>query len=179
MARSWMIRNILIEMHKGEVTDLDGKVDAIVVPANTKLHMNSGAAATVRLRGGDDIEWDATRQGPANYGDVIVTTPGELQVKSVLHAVINDERSRTDGDKIENGLLNTLKVARDMDLKSIAMPAFGLGVGGLPFDQVAHIMLSTIRNFIETLKSKPKLEHIIITVHSSEAMQAFEDFYMG
>jgi len=163
-----------IEIYKGEITRLDDKVDAIVVPANVKLHMDTGVAALVKMKGGDEIESNVGIYAPANFGDAIVSIPGKLKVKNIIHAVINDENNRTDKEKIVHALKNTLKAVSDLNLKRIAIPALGLGVGGMPFEESAKIMHDTLYEFLTSQEPNKRPEKIYITVYSDEAKKAFE-----
>ncbi|MEM2900537.1 MAG: macro domain-containing protein [Thermoplasmata archaeon] len=174
MKKNKVIGNTSVEIYKGEITKLDEKVDAIVVPANIKLHMDTGVAALVKMKGGDAIDSHVGIHAPANFGDAIVSIPGKLKVKHIIHAVINDENDRTDKEKIVQALKNTLKVASELDLKKLAIPALGLGVGGMPFEESARIMHDTIVGFLTSEKEKTRLEKIYITVYSDEAKREFE-----
>src|SRR3990172_8604331 len=88
-----------IELWNGDICDLE--VDAIVSPANVTLWMSTGIAGAIKRAGGDEIEFAAVRQGPQPLGAAIVTAPGRLAAKVVIHAVSLDRDRRTSAPGIE------------------------------------------------------------------------------
>ena len=82
-----------IQLWHGDICDLE--VDAIVNAASTSLWMSTGVGGAIKRRGGDSIEYEAVRQGPVPVGGAVVTGPGELACRYVIHAVSLGRYRRT------------------------------------------------------------------------------------
>jgi O-acetyl-ADP-ribose deacetylase (regulator of RNase III) len=136
-----------IRLVKGDITELD--VDAIVNAANEYLVLGSGVAGAIRRKGGPSIQKECDRIGGTFVGGAVITTGGNLKARHVIHAVGPRMGEGNEDEKLENAISNSLKVAEENGLKSIAFPAISTGVFGFPKDRCARIMLSTIRNHIE------------------------------
>ena len=136
---------ITVEIVEGDITDQ--AVDAIVNAANNHFWMGSGVAGAIKARGGAEIERDAMAQGPVAPGECVITPAGRLTARHVIHAAVMGQDLRTSADIIGRATANALRLADERKLASIAMPAFGTGVGGFPLDECAHVMLEAVRSF--------------------------------
>lgn len=126
---------------KGDITAM--KADVIVNAANGIGPMGGGVAAAIKRAGGKEIEDEAIevckRENPAE-GDVYVTTGGRLKCKYVFHAVTMKQPAQPSSIKIvERCLHSLLEKAREMNIKSMVLPALATGVGGVPKDEVAGV----------------------------------------
>jgi O-acetyl-ADP-ribose deacetylase len=157
-----------IELWNGDICDLE--VDAIVNAASVSLWMATGVGGAIKRAGGDDIEFEAVRQGPAPLGGAVVTHGGKLNVKSIIHAVSLDRDRRTSGAVIEAAVRSAMARARELGIASIAFPALGTGVGGFPIDEGAAITVRTVR---EELPSCPTISHVIFALRGRAAYDAF------
>ena len=119
-----------IELWNGDICDLE--VDAIVSPASTSLWMSTGVAGELKRVGGDEIEFAAVRQAPVELGDAIVTPAGRLAAKVVIHAVSLERDRRTSAPAIDTAARSAMARVRELGLTSVAFPALGTGIGGLP-----------------------------------------------
>src|SRR3954452_17425608 len=157
-----------IELWNGDICDLE--VDAIVNAANLSLWMSTGVGGEIKRAGGDAIEFAAVRQAPVPLGEAIVTPAGNLAARAVIHAVSLDRERRTSGPVIEAAVRSAMARAREIGAASIAFPALGTGVGGVPLDEAARITVETVR---EELAVSPTIEHVIFALRGSAAYQAF------
>jgi len=132
-----------LEIVDGDITAQD--TDAIVNAANNHFWMGGGVAGAIKRRGGDAIEADAMRQGPVEPGECVITSGGRLQAKHVIHAAVMGQDLQTSASIIARATRNVLALADERGLTSIALPAFGTGVGGFPLDECARIMIDVIR----------------------------------
>ena len=129
-----------IEIVQGDITRQE--VDAIVNAANNHLWMGAGTAGAIVRAGGREIEDEAIRQGPIEVGEAVVTGPGSLACRHVIHAAAMGQDLHTSADKIRASTDNALKRAEELGIASIAFPALGTGVGGFDYVQAAEIMLT-------------------------------------
>ncbi|MBI4852818.1 MAG: serine/threonine-protein kinase [Acidobacteria bacterium] len=132
---------ITIELKQGDLAQEAGEV--IVNAANTNLTMRLGVANALRLAGGDSIEQEAMAQGPVKMGDVVWTNPGKLRTRILAHAV-----AALDGAIcLQRTTLRVLMGAETRNFTYVLFPALGTGVGDVPMDLAAKLMLEAIQSF--------------------------------
>jgi O-acetyl-ADP-ribose deacetylase (regulator of RNase III) len=158
-----------IELWNGDICVLE--VDAIVNPANPTLWMSTGVGGALKRAGGDAIEFAAVRQGPVGLGEAIVTGPGNLAARAVIHTVSLDRDRRTSGPVLESAVRSAMARAREIGVTSIAFPALGTGVGGYPLDEAARITVETVR---DELGRSEGIDHVIFALRGLGPFQAFE-----
>jgi O-acetyl-ADP-ribose deacetylase (regulator of RNase III) len=151
---------------EGDITALD--VDAIANAANNRLWMGAGVAGAIKRAGGEEIEREAIAKGPIEIGDAVATSAGRLAVRWVIHGAVMGQDLRTDADLVERTTRRCLEVADELGARSLALPAFGTGVGGFPLEDCARIMVESARAF-----ESRSLERVIFAVFGREAEQAF------
>jgi len=154
----------------GDITD--STAEAIVNAANNHLWMGSGVAGAIKRRGGDRIEREAMALGPIPVGEAVATSAGNLPQKHVIHAAVMGQDLLTDSGKIEAATRNSLRLAEDIGVKSIAFPALGTGVGGFPIELAAQIMIRVARDFLRDSKSVARVEFILFDNDSFESFKS-------
>ena len=122
------------------IADLD--VDAVVNAANDHLWMGAGVAGALKRAGGADIEREAMALGPIAVGQAVVTSGGRLRARHVIHAAVMGQDLRTSAAAIAAATRSTLVRANEIGARSVALPAFGTGVGGFPLDECARLMVA-------------------------------------
>lgn len=159
-----------IKIIKGDITDME--TDAIVNAANNHLWMGAGVAGAIKRRGGQVIEEEAMRQGPIEVGQAVITTGGHLKARHVIHAAGMGQDLRTDESKIRAAVHNSLRLAEENGLESIAFPAIGTGVGGFPMQKAAEIMMEEARKFLETAQH---VKEILFVLFDDYSFQVFKE----
>jgi len=160
--------DILLE--RGDITEFE--VDALVNAANSQLSMGAGVASAIKRKGGTIVEEDAMRQGPVEVGEVVVTTGGNLAATYVIHAAVMGEDLRSSSDSVRRATLATLRRAEELRLHSLAMPAFGTGVGRMEPKESAESMIAALRtHFTEVPASSLRQVHLVL--FQDETYQAF------
>ncbi len=158
-----------IEIIQGDITKQE--VDAIVNAANNHLWMGAGTAGAIVRAGGREIEDEAIRQGPIGVGEAVVTGPGNLACRHVIHAAAMGQDLHTSADKIRSSTDNALKRAEELGVTSIAFPALGTGVGGFDYEHAAQIMLEVCRSHSGGNRS---LRTVRFVLFDQRAFEAFE-----
>ncbi len=131
--------NVEIILEIGDLTEFSG--DAIVNPANTRLVMGGGVAGAIRRKGGEEIEREAVSKGPCPIGKAVVTGAGKLKTRYVIHApTVEEPASPSSPEKIYKATSAALEEARRHNIRSIAFPLMGAGVGGVPVEESARSM---------------------------------------
>lgn len=160
-----------ISIERGDITDRE--VDAIVNPANSTLTMSTGVAAAIKRKGGVIIEEEATRLGPVDVGEAILTPGGNLIATHVIHAVVMGADLKTDGAAVGRATRAVLSVADKHRLTSIALPAFGTGLGHLAPEAAADAMLEAVVGHLKT--GKTSLKRVLFVLYQDEAFRAFTE----
>jgi O-acetyl-ADP-ribose deacetylase (regulator of RNase III) len=164
------INNRVLELLDGDLTEMD--TDAIVNAANAQLILGGGVAGAIRRKGGPQIQAECKKIGGTFVGGAVITTGGNLKAKHVIHAVGPRMGEGNEDHKLKNATLNSLKVADENNLKSIAFPAIGTGIFGFPIGRCAEIMLQTT---IDYLKGKTRLEKVVFCLFGRNSYEVFEN----
>jgi O-acetyl-ADP-ribose deacetylase (regulator of RNase III) len=160
-----------LEVVNGDVTKLE--VDAIANAANTELKHGGGVAAAISRAGGPDVQRESDEKAPIGLGEAIETTAGDMPARWVIHAATMELGGPTSAEIIERSTRSTLEKAEELGGKSLALVAFGTGVGGFPLDEAARIMVGAARSH------EGSLERVVFAVHGEEAERAFSDAVDG
>jgi len=140
------VKETVIRVQEGDITEIE--VSAVVNPANNLLVMGGGVAGAIRRKGGQLIEDEAKKQSPVKIGDAVITGAGSLPARWVIHAALMGSSLKTDAEKIRRAVLNTLTLADEKGISSLAFPAFGTGVGRFPVEESARIMIDEVVRYI-------------------------------
>ena len=158
-------------VERGDITDAE--VDAIVNAANSELWMGAGVAGALKRKGGNVIEEEALRQGPIEVGEAVLTVAGNLAATHVIHAATMGTDLKSDPDKIAAATRSTLALVDKHKLTSIALPALGSGVGGVPADQSATAIVSTVVEHVK--RGGSSLEKVLFVLYEDSAFKAFTE----
>ena len=143
-------------------------MDAIANAANDRLWMGAGVAGAIKRAGGGEIEREAVALGPIEVGDAVATGAGRLRARHVIHGAVMGQDLRTNAELVRRTTRRCLEVADELGATSLALPAFGTGVGGFALAECAEIMVA------ETRTHEPRsLARVVFAVFGSEAERAF------
>ena len=157
---------IEIDVLQADVTKLD--VDAIANAANTQLRHAGGVAAAIARAGGPDLQRESREKAPIGLGDAVATTAGDMPAGHVIHAATMELGGPTSAEIIERATRSTLTVAEELGCRSLALVAFGTGVGGFPLERAAELMVGAVR------RHEPRtLTRVVFAVHGDDAERAF------
>jgi O-acetyl-ADP-ribose deacetylase len=155
-----------LEVVDGDIAGLE--VDAVANAANDHLWMGAGVAGALKRAGGDEIEREAMAHGPIPVGTAVATSAGRLPARYVIHGAVMGQDLRTSADLVARTTRACLALADELGCRSLALPAFGTGVGGFPLDDCARIMVETARAF-----SARSLERVVFAVLGNDAYASF------
>ena len=153
---------------EGDITQLE--VDAIANAANNHLWMGAGVAGAIKRAGGAEIEREAVAKGPIAVGDAVATGAGRLAARWIVHGAVMGQDLRTDAELVRRTTVRCLEVADELGARSLALPAFGTGVGGFPLGECARIMVAAVRAY-----EPSALERVVFAVFGAEAERAFRE----
>ena len=155
-----------LEVIAADVTKLE--VDAIANAANTQLRHGGGVAGAISRAGGPEVQRESDEKAPIGLGEAVETTAGEMPARWVIHAATMELGGPTSAEIIEQATRSTLAKAEELGCRSLALVAFGTGVGGFPLDEAARLMVGAVREH-----EARSLERVVFAVHGDEAEQAF------
>jgi O-acetyl-ADP-ribose deacetylase (regulator of RNase III) len=147
-------------------------VDAVVNAANNHFWMGSGVAGALKARGGREIEREAMAQGPVETGECVVTAGHRLPSRYVIHAAVMGQDLHTSSAIISRATRNVLAAADRLGIETIALPAFGTGVGGFPPPECARLMIEAVKAYAPSTKT---LRNIRLVLFGSSTFQTFAD----
>jgi O-acetyl-ADP-ribose deacetylase len=157
---------LALQVLEGDIATVEA--DAVANAANDRLWMGAGVAGALKRAGGDEIEHEAMARGPIPLGGAVATTAGRLPARWVIHGAVMGQDLRTDADLVRRTTRSCLELADELECRSLALPAFGTGVGGFALGDCARIMVGETRRF------EPKsLELVIFAVFGLEAYDEF------
>ena len=155
-----------IEVRQADVTRLE--VDAVANAANTELRHGGGVAAAIARAAGPELERESRERAPIGLGEAVETTAGELPARWVIHAATMEPGGPTSAEIVERATRSTLRRAEELGCRSLALVAFGTGVGGFPLDKAARIMVGAVREHTGS-----SLERVVFAVRGDDAGRAF------
>src|ERR1700683_3257815 len=129
MSKDWRAK---IEVPQGVLTDAD--VDVIVNAANNDLMLGGGVAGAIRVKGGPAIQQECDRIGTIPLGEAAITGAGLVRANHVIHAASMRLGESTSEANLRAATRNSLKRADEHLLKTIAFPAIGTGIAGVPIE---------------------------------------------
>ena len=155
-------------MMQTDITKLE--VDAIANAANTQLRHGGGVAGAISRAGGPEVQAESDRLAPVSLGEAVETSAGEMPSRWVIHAATMELGGPTSAQIIRNATAATLAKADELGARSLALVAFGTGVGGFPLDEAAQIEVEEVRRHLE---GGSDLERVVFAVRGEEAEAAF------
>ena len=157
-----------LEVLQADITTLD--VDAIANAANTDLRHGGGVAAAISRAGGPEVQRESDEKAPIGLGEAVETTAGGMPARWVIHAATMELGGPTSAEVISEATRSTLAKAEELGARSLALVAFGTGVGGFPLDEAARLMVGAARDH-----DPDSLERVVFAVHGDDAERAFRD----
>jgi len=163
-----------IEIIKADITEI--QVDAIVNAANTSLLGGGGVDGAIHRKGGkailDECIQIRNKQGGCKVGEAVITTAGNLPSKYVIHTV----GPVWNGDKEEKNKLlvgcyqNSLELAVQNKIKTIAFPGISTGIYRFPKDKAAEIAIKTVRDFDKI----SEIDKVIFVCFDDESYEIYQ-----
>ena len=160
----------MIEVQQADITTLE--VDAIANAANTELRHGGGVAAAISRAGGPEVQRESDERAPIGLGEAVATSAGRMPSRWVIHAATMELGGPTSAEIVRRATASTLAAAEELGARSLALVAFGTGVGGFPLADAARIEVEEVRRHLDG-GSGP--ERVVFAVHGDEAEAVFRD----
>jgi O-acetyl-ADP-ribose deacetylase (regulator of RNase III) len=161
-----------IELAQGDITKQ--KVDAIVNATNSTLLGGGGVDGAIHRAAGPELLEECRRLGGCPTGDARITRGYRLLAKHVIHTVGPVWRGRTEREDelLRNCYLNSLRLAEQNGLRSIAFPSISTGAYGFPVERASRIAVEGVREYLS--KSRV-IERVIFVCYSQGDLKAYFD----
>ncbi|MCP4139632.1 MAG: macro domain-containing protein [Chloroflexi bacterium] len=151
------LKDKIFQIVQGDITK--EKVDAIVNAANSRLQHSGGVAWTISRKGGDIIQHESQKwvrqHGEVSHAQPAHTAAGKLPCKYVIHAVGPVWGDGDEDKKLADAITGSLRVASDLGLASVSLPAISTGIFGFPKERAARIIFSSIENYLSKNEDSP------------------------
>ena len=136
-----------IEALDADITTLE--VDAIANAANTRAPPRRRRRRGDRPRRRPGVDEESRERAPIGLGEAVETTGGAMPCRWVIHAATMELGGPTSADIIRRATASTLARADELGARSLALVAFGTGVGGFPLDEAARIEVEEVRRHLD------------------------------
>ena len=169
-----MAKEILdkIEIQQGDITRLD--VDAIVNAANTSLLGGGGVDGAIHRAAGPGLLTECRTLDGCPTGEARITRGYNLAARHVIHTVGPVYSGKPQDKTLLAGCYrNSLQLAADNNLTSLAFPAISCGVYGYPIEEACKIAVDTTYSF---LKTNPSISKVIFMLFSPGNLNLYEEY---
>lgn len=161
-----------IEIRQIDITKLE--VDAIVNAANRSLLGGGGVDGAIHRAAGPELLTECRSIGGCPTGEARITRGYNLPAGYVIHTVGPVfSGKQQNGRLLTQCYLNSLKLASDYKLTSIAFPAISCGVYGYPINEACKIAIDTTCNFLKTDSS---LKKVLFILFSDDNYNTYMDY---
>ena len=164
-----------ITLLQGDITKLE--VDVIVNAANLSLMGGGGVDGAIHRAGGPAILSECrdivARQGRCETGEAAITSGGNLPAKLVIHTVgpVWHGGTNNEADLLRNAYLNSLKLAVENGVETIAFPNISTGIYGFPKEKAAEIAIETVTQF---LTGNDQIKQVYFVCFDEENLQIYQ-----
>ncbi len=160
-----------IEIHKGDITKL--KVDAIVNAANTTLLGGGGVDGAIHRAAGKELLEECKKLNGCKTGEAKITKGYNLSAKYVIHTVgpVWNGGNHNEDELLANCYRNSLKLAVENGIKSIAFPAISTGVYRFPLERATKIAIDEVTKF---LNDNDEIEKVIFVCFDDETRNIYQ-----
>ena len=158
-----------IDIIQGDITKIE--TDAIVNAANSSLLGGGGVDGAIHRAGGRSILEECKKirrdYGECPTGEAVITTAGNLPSKFVIHTVGPVWRGGANGEAmlLKNCYNNSLRLAEENNIQSIAFPNISSGIYGYPKEEAAEIAVDTVKEYA---RADGKIEKVVFVCFDKE-----------
>jgi O-acetyl-ADP-ribose deacetylase (regulator of RNase III) len=170
------MKNNQIQVIQGDITCQT--TDAIVNAANETLLGGGGVDGAIHSAAGEELESACLKiykeKGGCKTGEAVITTGGNLPARFVIHTVGPVWRGgkQQEPELLSRAYLNSLRLAAENGIKTIAFPNISTGIYGFPKKQASKIAVSTVVDF---LKNKTSIENVIFVCFDKENYELYKE----
>jgi O-acetyl-ADP-ribose deacetylase len=164
------IGKIIFFLEEGDITHQE--TETIVNAANSRLAGGGGVDGAIHRAGGPTIMEESRKYGGCPTGQAVITGGGNLKAKYVIHTVgpIYQGGNRGEARLLASAYHESLKLAEQKGIRSVAFPSLSTGAYGYPLDEAARIAVKTVADYI---REHPVFDRVGFVLFGSQAFQAY------
>ena len=152
---------VTVECVQGDITSQDD-VAAIVNAANARLESGGGVAGAIHRAAGPGLAREARPLAPIHPGEAVITGAHALPNRHVIHALGPVYgQDRPEAELLASCYRNSLTLAEENGLESVAFPAISTGVFGYPVEEAARVAVGTVIEEAETLRNVSLIRFVL------------------
>ena len=165
--------NSRIKAAKGDITTF--QVDAIVNAANSSLLGGGGVDGAIHRAAGPDLLKECRTLNGCPTGHAKITKGYNLPAKFVIHTVgpVWHGGNNNEDELLADCYKNSLKLAEENNIKTIAFPSISTGVYSFPFERACKIAIKTVKEFLENNTS---IERVIFVCFSEGDFEVYKKY---
>ncbi|MFW5736666.1 MAG: macro domain-containing protein [Halanaerobium sp.] len=166
------IADLELELTQGDIV-VQNDIEAVVNAANAELKIGGGVAGAIHRKAGPELEKACRPLAPISPGEAVLTKAFRLPNQYVIHTLGPVYgRDKPEAELLEKCYQNSLELAENNDIKSVAFPAISTGAFGYPIQEAAEISLKTIKRMAAELEN---IEVIRFVLYSSRDLNVYQD----
>lgn len=160
-----------IDIVRGDITKLD--VDAIVNAANTTLLGGGGVDGAIHRAAGPKLLEECRALGGCATGEAKITRGYNLPARFVIHTVgpVWSGGNRDEAELLTNCYRNSLRLAIENQIKTVAFPAISCGAYRYPISAAVEVAVRTTRDFLAT---NDQIDNVIFVAATEEIFSAYQ-----
>jgi O-acetyl-ADP-ribose deacetylase len=157
-------------LEEGDITRQE--TEAIVNAANSRLAGGGGVDGAIHRAGGPAIMEECRRIGHCPTGQAVITTGGNLKARFVIHTVGPVYQGGTRGESrlLASAYRESLKLAHQKGIRSLAFPSLSTGAYGYPLEEAAQTAVKTV---IDYIRENPVFNRVGFVLFGKEAFEAY------
>ena len=160
----------------GDITEEE--TEAIVNAANSLLKHGGGVAGAIVRKGGRVIQEESDRivkeRGAIPAGSAVYTSGGNLKARFVIHTVGPVWGEGDEERKLRSAVRSALKVAEELEVKSVALPAISTGIFGYPKEEGTKVIVEEVVKYLNENENTP-IEEVHLTAIDRETAELFRE----
>ena len=160
---AFQANGIEIELTRGDITQ-QADVDAIVNAANAELRVGGGVAGAIHRAAGPELEAETAPLAPIKPGEAVMTAAPNLPNRHIIHCLGPvygiDEPADT---LLANCYRQSLELAEDAGLESVAFPAISTGAFGFPMERAAEVASRAVLAKTGELESVKRVRWVLFS----------------
>ncbi len=162
---------VTVECVRGDITSQDD-VEAVVNAANARLEPGGGVAGAIHRAAGPGLAREAKPLGPIAPGEAVITGGHDLPNRYVIHTLGPVYgQDRPEAQLLANCYRNSLAIAEERGIGSVAFPAISTGIFGYPVEEAARVALRTV---VEEAGRLERVRLIRLVLFGTEDLEAHE-----
>lgn len=165
-----------INIIEGDITKIE--LDAIVNAAKSTLLGGGGVDGAIHKAGGSIILEQCKKIGGCPTGEARITTGGNLPSNYVIHTVgpIYKDGESGEDKLLYNAYYNSMKLAKEYNLKTIGFPSISTGIYGYPKKEAMEIAIRAVCDFID---EEEFIRDIILVLFSQSDFALYDNYLSG